>query len=146
MRCILALLLVAVLPLCGCAAVPRANASASPEPSSSVLPSAAPMPSGSPGEGLAMFYLLAASTWQDVYDETYILTFDALAGTMTEENTALNSKQVYRVVAEGEELYAWAEEDGVRREISFALEDGLLSVDYGEPLGVITYAAMEKTS
>ena len=93
-----------------------------------------------------MFYLLAASTWQDVYDETYILTFDALAGTMTEENTALNSKQVYRVVAEGEELYAWAEEDGVRREISFALEDGLLSVDYGEPLGVITYAAMEKTS
>ena len=51
-----------------------------------------------------MFYLLAASTWQDVYDETYILTFDALAGTMTEENTALNSKQVYRVMAEGEEL------------------------------------------
>lgn len=146
MRCILALLLAAVLSLCGCAAVPRANASASPEPSSSALPSAAPMPSGSPGEGLAMFYLLAASTWQDVYDETYILTFDALAGTMTEENTALNSKQVYRVMAEGEKLYAWAEEDGVRREISFTLEDGLLSVDYGEPLGVITYVAIERAA
>ena len=93
-----------------------------------------------------MFYLLAASTWQDVYDETYILTFDALAGTMTEENTALNSKQVYRVMAEGEKLYAWAEEDGVRREISFTLEDGLLSVDYGEPLGVITYVARERAA
>lgn len=144
MRRILALLLLLALPLCGCAASPAADTLASPAPADA-LPSAQPTPSSSPDKSLGMLYLLAASTWQDVYDENYILTFDVVGGTMTEENTALKGKSTYRISVAGDELCAWTEESGTRKRLPFMLEDGLLKIDYGDPLGVITYAAAEKT-
>ncbi len=94
MRCILMLLL--VLPLCGCTAAPPIGAAETPAVTASPA-ATTPMPPAPLDESLAMLYLLAASTWQDIYDENYTLSFDVISGTMTEENTALKTKTVYRI-------------------------------------------------
>lgn len=104
----------------------------------------APMPPAPLDESLATLYLLAASTWQDIYDENYTLSFDVISGTMTEENTALKTKTVYRISVDDGKLFAWAEESGERKQLPFTLEDEVLTIDYGDPLGVITYAVAGK--
>lgn len=134
-------LLCFVLLLCGCAAAPAATESAATPALTGVLPS----PSAAPEEGSSLLYLLGASAWQDIYDENYILSFDVVGGTMTEENTALKTKSTYRISVDNDDLYAWTEEGGTRKQLPFVLEDGVLSIDYGDPLGVITYAAVKKT-
>lgn len=134
-------LLCFVLLLCGCAAAPAATESAATPALTGVLPS----PSAAPEEGSSLLYLLGASAWQDIYDENYILSFDVVGGTMTEENTALKTKSTYRISIDNNDLYAWTEEGGTRKQLPFVLEDGVLSIDYGDPLGVITYAAVKKT-
>ena len=140
MRRLFALLLF-VLLLCGCAAAPAATESAATPALTGVLPS----PSAAPEEGSSLLYLLGASAWQDIYDENYILSFDVVGGTMTEENTALKTKSTYRISIDNNDLYAWTEEGGMRKQLPYVLEDGVLSIDYGDPLGVITYAAVKKT-
>lgn len=140
MRRLFALLLF-VLLLCGCAAAPTATESAATPAVTGALPS----PSAAPEEGSSLLYLLGASAWQDIYDENYILSFDIVGGTMTEENTALKTKSTYRISIDNNDLYAWTEEGGTRKQLPFVLEDGVLSIDYGDPLGVITYAAVKKT-
>ena len=140
MRRLFALLLF-VLLLCGCAAAPAATESAATPALTGVLPS----PSAAPEEGSSLLYLLGASAWQDIYDENYILSFDIVGGTMTEENTALKTKSTYRISIDNNDLYAWTEEGGMRKQLPYVLEDGVLSIDYGDPLGVITYAAVKKT-
>ena len=92
MRRLFALLLF-VLLLCGCAAAPAATESAATPAVTGALPS----PSAAPEEGSSLLYLLGASAWQDIYDENYILSFDVVGGTMTEENTALKTKSTYRI-------------------------------------------------
>ena len=134
-------LLCFVLLLCGCAAAPAATESAATPALTGVLPS----PSAAPEEGSSLLYLLGASAWQDIYDENYILSFDIVGGTMTEENTALKTKSTYRISIDNNDLYAWTEEGGMRKQLPYVLEDGVLSIDYGDPLGVITYAAVKKT-
>lgn len=134
-------LLCFVLLLCGCAAAPAATESAATPALTGVLPS----PSAAPEEGSSLLYLLGASAWQDIYDENYILSFDIVGGTMTEENTALKTKSTYRISIDNDDLYAWTEEGGMRKQLPYVLEDGVLSIDYGDPLGVITYAAVKKT-
>ena len=140
MRRLFALLLF-VLLLCGCAAAPAATEPAATPALTGVLPS----PSAAPEEGSSLLYLLGASAWQDIYDENYILSFDIVGGTMTEENTALKTKSTYRISIDNNDLYAWTEEGGMRKQLPYVLEDGVLSIDYGDPLGVITYAAVKKT-
>lgn len=140
MRRLFALLLF-VLLLCGCAAAPAATESAATPAVTGALPS----PSAAPEEGSSLLYLLGASAWQDIYDENYILSFDVVGGTMTEENTALKTKSTYRISIDNNDLYAWTEEGGMRKQLPYVLEDGVLSIDYGDPLGVITYAAVKKT-
>ena len=140
MRRLFALLLF-VLLLCGCAAAPAATESAA----TPALTGALPSPSAAPEEGSSLLYLLGASAWQDIYDENYILSFDIVGGTMTEENTALKTKSTYRISIDNNDLYAWTEEGGMRKQLPYVLEDGVLSIDYGDPLGVITYAAVKKT-
>ena len=134
-------LLCFVLLLCGCAAAPAATEPAATPALTGVLPS----PSAAPEEGSSLLYLLGASAWQDIYDENYILSFDIVGGTMTEENTALKTKSTYRISIDNNDLYAWTEEGGMRKQLPYVLEDGVLSIDYGDPLGVITYAAVKKT-
>lgn len=141
MRRLFALLFFVLLLFCGCAAAPAATEPAATPAVTEALPS----PSAVPEEGGSLLYLLGASTWQDIYDENYILSFDIVGGTMTEENTALKTKSTYRISIDNDELYAWTEEGGTRKQLPFVLEDGVLSIDYGDPLGVITYAAVKKT-
>ena len=141
MRCILMLLL--VLPLCGCTAAPPIGAAETPAVTASPA-ATTPMPPAPLDESLAMLYLLAASTWQDIYDENYTLSFDVISGTMTEENTALKTKTIYRISVDDGKLFVWAEESGERKQLPFTLEDEVLTIDYGDPLGVITYAVAGK--
>lgn len=142
-RVLWAIALIVALSLCGCAAVPAYAPAQSPQ-ATEVLPTAVPSPSVAPDQGAAALYLLSAHVWQDVYDENYILTFDVMSGTMTEENTATKSKTVYRISFDKTELYFWADSGAGRKQFSYTLADGLFSIDYGDPLGVITYAVADK--
>ena len=129
-------MLLLVLPLCGCTAAPPIGAAETPAVTASPA-ATTPMPPAPLDESLATLYLLAASTWQDIYDENYTLSFDVISGTMTEENTALKTKTVYRISVDDGKLF-------VRKQLPFTLEDEVLTIDYGDPLGVITYAVAGK--
>ena len=132
----------AVLGICcalllwGCGATPAAP---TPAPDMTTAPEAEPIPSPTLDAQAGLIYVLAASTWQDIYDENFYLTFDILSGTMVEENRALGTRSVYRISVENGTPTVWAENGGVRQELALALNGDVLEIDYGEQLGVITY-------
>ncbi len=141
----LCILFFMLLLLWGCAAEPAAAPLAeAAAPTLAPVPSPAPTPRPAPDAGTELLYLLAASEWQDIYDENYTLAFDAIGNTMTEKNKALNSETVYRISVEAGALCLWAEGNGGRQGLPYTYEDGILTVDYGDPVGAVTYAAAVK--
>lgn len=132
------LLLCAALLFAGCAPGPETPAG-TPQ---AALPHATPVQTPAP-EGLEA--TLSANTWQDVYDDSFWLEFDLLQGTMTENNRVLKSKTTYRITIDTENSVFLAENGSEEKQFPFLLEDGSLTVDYGDPIGEILYRAVEKT-
>lgn len=133
-----AFLLCSILLFAGCVPISES------EPSAQPLATPGAVPGETPAQG-GPETILASCIWQDVYDDSFWLEFDLLQGTMTENNRVLKSKSTYRITIDTENSLFLADTGSEEKEIPFRLEDGFLTVDYGDPIGEILYQAADKT-
>lgn len=110
----------------------------SPSLSPSLAPTAAPTPAVTPASPWAS---LSACQWVDVYDPDFILTFDPAAGQMIEENQPAGIRTVYRVGLSPDAILVYDHVGRVSQTLPYTLADQRLSIDYGQPLGVLEYQA-----
>lgn len=107
-----------------------------PSLSPALTPTVAPAPSETPASPWAV---LSACRWVDVYDPDFILTFDPAAGEMVEENQPAGIRTVYRVALSWDTILVYDHVGRISQTLSYALEEQRLSIDYGQPLGVLEY-------
>ena len=82
---------------------------------------------------------LSACQWVDVYDPDFILTFDPVAGEMVEENQPAGIRTVYRIGLSANAILLYDHVGRISQTLPYSLVDQRLSIDYGQPLGVLEY-------
>ena len=75
----------------------------------------------------------------DVYDPDFILTFDPVAGEMVEENQPAGICTVYRIGLSANAILLYDHVGRISQTLPYSLVDQRLSIDYGQPLGVLEY-------
>ena len=133
-----ALFLVAALPaaLCLCACGPKAiNAIAQPQQDTLALDT--PGPTLAPGT--TPLDRLCAYSWVDVYDSSFILTFDKLGNRMIESNDPAGIKHTYRIAVEEDTILVYDDLGLTISRLPYTLSDDSLSIDYGDDLGFLEY-------
>ena len=75
----------------------------------------------------------------DVYDPDFVLTFDPVAGEMVEENQPAGIRTVYRIGLSANAILLYDHVGRISQTLPYSLVDQRLSIDYGQPLGVLEY-------
>ena len=107
-----------------------------PSLSPALTPASTPSPSATPASSWAS---LSACQWVDVYDPDFILTFDPVAGEMVEENQPAGIYTVYRIGLSANAILLYDHVGRVSQALPYTLAEQRLSIDYGQPLGVLEY-------
>lgn len=107
-----------------------------PSLSPALTPASTPSPSATPASSWAS---LSACQWVDVYDPDFILTFDPVAGEMVEENQPAGICTVYRIGLSANAILLYDHVGRISQTLPYSLVDQRLSIDYGQPLGVLEY-------